>query len=69
MIRETYHQPDVVDFAYQIVALNNELQELREEVEYLREYKRKYHELLDESVQHNKEVCFSLLELARKGWP
>ena len=52
-----------VEMAYAIVVLHNEVQELRDEVEELREYRDKYMALLDSSIAHNQHMCQQQLGL------
>lgn len=56
----------VAQFAREILSMEEELYELRIENEELREYKRKYSELLDESIAHSKHMTVGMLSLAMK---
>lgn len=50
--------------ARETLDMYDELQRLRVEVEELREYQRKYIELLDSSIEHNKSMVVGLLGVA-----
>lgn len=63
---KSYKVPMVVQIARDVLDMQDELDILRDEVEYLREYKRKYAELLDESIGHSQQMVFGMLELAMK---
>lgn len=52
---------DIVDFAYQIIDLHEENLRLRSENEHLREYKQKYFDELDTSINHSKAMMGNLL--------
>jgi hypothetical protein len=56
----------VVKFAQEVLDMDFELQCLRAEVQELREYRKKYIDLLDESVSHGKHMLGSLLDLTLK---
>lgn len=58
--------PSCVEAAFEIVDMYHELQALRAEVEELREYERKYRELLDSSISHGNHMMRSMLELTLK---
>lgn len=53
----------VLDFANEIRDMHRELEYLRAENDELREYKRKYHELLDESVKHGEQMMVGWMAL------
>ena len=58
--------PDVVFMAEQVLDLFNEAERLREEVEDLRHYEKKYAELLNENITHNNTMMAGFLDLAMK---
>jgi hypothetical protein len=51
---------DVVDFAYQVINMQNELYELSMEVERLKEIELKYKLLLQESYDHSTQMTNNL---------
>ena len=52
-----------VRVAEDVLAMNSELKALRCEVEKLREYRDKYNDLLDQTLDHNQHMAGSLLTL------
>ena len=62
----SFHIPpmDVVDFAHQILAMDRKLQEQEHELQILREYRQKYMDLLNSSIDHSKHMTAGLLKLA-----
>lgn len=54
---------DVVKLAYQIIAMDRELQALRVECERLREYKQKYSELLASSLTHSEAMIDNIVDI------
>jgi len=57
-------EPMAVQIAYETVAIHKELVRLRGEVEELIEYKQKYFDLLDESINHSGSMIGGMLKLA-----
>lgn len=55
--------PDVVNFAHDILDMNQELVMLRKEVERLKEYEQKYFDLLSESIKHGQDMMGNILML------
>ncbi len=53
----------VIPFARDILAMRAEIIALRNEVEDLREYKEKYFDLLDSSINHGREMSSQVLTL------
>jgi uncharacterized protein YutD len=58
--------PNVVDYAYEIIRMNNRIAELEEQVERLEQYKTDYFVLLNESSQQTKQF-FKLAVAATLG--
>jgi hypothetical protein len=54
---------DIVDFAYQVIEMNEKIRELEFENERLRQYERDYHKLLNSSLSHNQEMIGNTLRL------
>ena len=48
--------PSIVDYAYEIIRMDQEIQDLRAEVERLAYYKEQYLKLLDESSRHTNKM-------------
>ena len=55
---------NVVDFAYQIIKLDKENANLKDENEYLKDYEKKYFKLLDDNIKHNSAMMGNLLSAA-----
>jgi hypothetical protein len=53
--------PNVVDLAYQIIQLHQQVEYLKEENEGLREYRQKYSDLLNSSLDHSREMTANIL--------
>ncbi len=53
----------LIDFAYDIIDSQRELLFLRSEVERLKEYEQKYHELLSQSIKHGEVMMGNMLTL------
>ncbi len=51
------------EVAAQVMALIGEVDRLRDENEKLKEYKRKYAELLDSSLNHGREMVGNMLQV------
>ena len=58
--------PNVVDYAYEIIRMNNRIAELEEQVERLEQYKTDYFVLLNESSPQTKQL-FKLAGAATLG--
>lgn len=58
--------PLAVRLAREVLDMHHELQELRAEVAELREYRQKYIEELDRSINHSNQMIGGLLSLAMK---
>lgn len=54
----------IVDFAYQVIEMNEKIRELEFENERLRQYEHDYYELLNSSLSHNQEMIVNTLRLA-----
>lgn len=50
-----------LETAYTIIDMHREIICLREQVEELEEYKRKYFNLLDSSIKHNEEMMGNMV--------
>jgi hypothetical protein len=59
----TVKLPMAVHSAYEIVRLWESHQDALAEIERLRDYERKYHELLAESVQHGEKMMLGWMDL------
>lgn len=59
-----YPKMDIVDFARQIIRMDNELHDLRLQVEDLKEYKQKYFDLQNESINHSRVMIGHVLTAA-----
>lgn len=55
-----------VEIARDILDMQSELQFLRAEVARLEEFEQKYHELLNQSVQHEEQMMGGWLQLLMK---
>jgi len=53
--------PSVVDFAREIILLDRENHQLKEELELCREYEKKYTDLLNSSIKHSQNMMGNLL--------
>ncbi|WP_300452770.1 hypothetical protein [Accumulibacter sp.] len=54
-------------FAKDVMRMQRELEDLREEVERLREVEQKYNELLNGALAHSREMAGQVLELCMSG--
>jgi hypothetical protein len=54
-------------FAKDVMRMQLELEDLREEVERLREVEQKYNELLNGALAHSREMAGQVLELCMSG--
>ena len=58
-----------LQFARDVMDMHERIQELESEVARLQDYQRKYHELLDDSTQHNQNMLGGIfkvgMEMAR----
>ena len=54
---------NVVDFARQIIAMQDKIADLQWENERLRKYERDYNELLNESLTHNQRMVGNMLSV------
>ena len=54
---------DIVDFAYQIIEMQNRIVDLEIENERLRKFESDYHYLLDSSMKHNSTMMSNILDL------
>ena len=54
---------DIVDFAYQIIEMQNRIVDLEIENERLRKYKSDYNDLLDSSLNHSSAMMSNILNL------
>lgn len=54
---------NIVDFAYQVIDLNNRVIELEKQNEDLMYYKDKYFELLNSSIAHGEKMTGQLLQV------
>ena len=55
---------NVVNFAYQILEMQARIQELESENAKLRNYRERYNDLLNSSVEHNQHMMLNLLNVA-----
>lgn len=56
----------IVDMAHEIIDMDDELNYLRGEVIRLKEYEKKYFQLLQDSTAHNHHMVLGMLDLAMK---
>lgn len=54
---------DIVDFAYQIIGMQNKIIALEIENERLRKFESDYNDLLDSSMKHNSVMMGNILNL------
>lgn len=54
---------NVVDFAYQVIEMHNKITDLEIENERLRQYKKDYNDLLNNSLAHSQETMGNTLKL------
>jgi hypothetical protein len=54
---------DIVDFAYQVIEMQNRIVDLEIENERLRKYEFDYNDLLDSSMKHNSAMMCNILNL------
>ena len=55
------YTPDVVDFAYQIISMDNKIHMLEGEVEHLKELNKIHRESINRSDKHTKEITGIIL--------
>jgi hypothetical protein len=60
-MKSNKYEKSVVDFAYEIIAMQEEILFLQEENERLKEYKAKYTKLLDDSIKHGHKMMGNVL--------
>jgi ferric-dicitrate binding protein FerR (iron transport regulator) len=65
-MKQDYKAPLAVQMAADVLNMHHELKRLREENEELRQYRKKYIELLDADIAHGRHMVGGLLELAIK---
>ena len=61
-MKEYKYEKNVVDFAHEIIAMEEEINYLRAENKQLKEYEEKYTKLLDESIKHGNTMMGYLLK-------
>ena len=54
---------NIVDFAYQVIEMQDRITELEIQNEKLNWYKEEYHNLLESSTQHNQAMMGNILKL------
>jgi hypothetical protein len=54
---------DIVDFAYQVIEMNERIRDLEFENERLRRFENDYNELLNESLAHSQAMMGNTLKL------
>lgn len=54
---------DIVDFAYQVIEMNERIRDLEFENNRLRRFEHDYNELLNESLAHNQVMMGNTLKL------
>lgn len=54
---------NIVDFAYQVIEMQERITQLEIENEQLSWFKEEYHNLLDSSMQHNQVMMGNILKL------
>lgn len=54
---------DIVDFAYQVIEMNDRIRDLERENEHLRWFKEEYHSLLNESEKHHRVMMSNIFQL------
>ena len=54
---------DIVDFAYQVIEMQNRIVDLEIENSRLRKYESDYHDLIDSSNRHNQAMMSNILNL------
>ena len=54
---------DIVDFAYQVIEMNERIRDLEVENERLRRFEHDYNELLNESLAHSHAMIGNTLKL------
>lgn len=54
---------DVVDFAHQVIEMHNRITALEQENERLRQYKKDYNDVLNESLAHSQAMIGNTLKL------
>ena len=65
-MKRDFKLPMAVQMAEEVITMHHELERLREENEELRQYRKKYVELLDSDIAHGRHMMGSMLELAMK---
>ncbi len=65
-MKRDYKVPLAVQMAADVLDMHHELERLREENEELRQYRKKYIELLDADIAHGRHMVGGLLGLAMK---
>jgi len=59
----TQREKTVVDFAYDIIKMADELGEAKREIKTLQGIKRDYNELLNSSIKHSEEMIGNTLKI------
>ena len=54
---------NIIDFAYQVIEMQERITELEMKNEQLIWYKEEYNKLLDSSLQHNQEMISNMFKL------
>ncbi len=60
-MKQGHHNPDIVDFAYQIIALHDENEHLRQELKHYKILDEQSREFIKQSEEHNKEMTGLIL--------
>jgi len=63
MMKSDKSEPLIVQIAREIIDMYDAVEYLNSEVEELREYKKKYFKLLDESIKHGEQMSVNMLKL------
>ena len=54
---------NIVALAYEIIEMNNTIQQQEYEIEELKEYKQKYMDILNDSIKHNEKMMNNTMEI------
>ncbi len=60
-MKQDHYNPDIVDFAYQIIALHNENKNLRFDLKHYKTLHKQSCEFIEQHEKHNKEMTGLIL--------
>lgn len=63
-MKKEYYTPDIVDLAYQIIAIHKENEHLRQELDHYKQMHKMHCEAIDNSIENGKKMTALILEAA-----